>query len=137
MLKALFRKLGKSKKGFTLIELLVVIAILGILAAILIPVVGGYISSSRQSVANADARTVFSAASTVVAQNPDITFTTYSNTTLSGTRVTGTMYLSDLSPYLGTVNFTISAIHFDTTTGNVTGVDVTGDHGASGTYTKS
>mgnify|MGYP001040518555 CR=1 FL=1 len=39
----------KSKKGFTLIELVVVIAILGILAAILVPVISGFINLTPQT----------------------------------------------------------------------------------------
>ena len=52
----------KNKKGFTLIELIVVIAILAILAAILIPSMLGYINDSKDSVGDANARSVYSAA---------------------------------------------------------------------------
>lgn len=49
----------RSKKGFTLIELVVVIAILGILAAILIPVIGGFIARAELAANEANARNLY------------------------------------------------------------------------------
>ena len=57
----------KSKKGFTLIELVVVIAILGILAAILIPVIGGFISRANRAADLANARNLFNSAAIYIA----------------------------------------------------------------------
>lgn len=52
----------KRKKGFTLIELVVVIAIIGVLAAILVPVLMGYVRKSRVAAANDNAKQNFNTA---------------------------------------------------------------------------
>ena len=58
----LLRKLQamKAKKGFTLVELIVVIAIIAVLAAILIPILLNYLTSSRVSTADSNAKNVHS-----------------------------------------------------------------------------
>jgi len=59
--KALQKK-KNNKKAFTLIELIVVIAIIGVLVAILVPTMTGFVNEAKLSTANANARTIYSIA---------------------------------------------------------------------------
>lgn len=56
-----------NKKGFTLVELVVVIAIIGVLAAILVPSMMGYVKKSRLKTANSNAKTAYNAVATWMA----------------------------------------------------------------------
>ena len=60
-----------KKKGFTLIEVIGVIAIIGILTAILIPAISGYVDNSKKKSTVENARILYNEVSNIVIWNDD------------------------------------------------------------------
>ena len=54
----IFKCMHRGEKGFTLIELLVVIAILGIIAAVVVLNIGGFMGQGKEEAANTEAHQV-------------------------------------------------------------------------------
>ncbi len=59
-------KRNNSFKAFTLLELMVVIAIIGVLAAILVPAMSGYITKAQKTTDMVNAKTVYNAVQQVI-----------------------------------------------------------------------
>ena len=63
------KKFHRGEKGLTLIELLIVVAVLGILAAIIVPNLIGFLITGKIAAANAEAASVETAALAYYADN--------------------------------------------------------------------
>ncbi|MBS3969923.1 MAG: prepilin-type N-terminal cleavage/methylation domain-containing protein [Clostridia bacterium] len=73
----LFKFINKAKnqKGFTLVELMVVVVIIGVLVAIAIPVYNSTQDNARKNAHNANVRTIESAATMYIIDNPSTPLT--------------------------------------------------------------
>jgi prepilin-type N-terminal cleavage/methylation domain-containing protein len=70
-MKRFLKSFRRDQRGFTLIELLIVVAILGILAAVLLPNVTGFLKTGNLAAANTEVATVKTAAAAYYADSGD------------------------------------------------------------------
>lgn len=90
-MKKITKHRHQRESGFTLIELLIVIAILGILAAVIIPSVSGFITSGKVAAANSEVLSIRTAIRAYQAEH---------NSTYPGADGTAATFAADVLPYL-------------------------------------
>lgn len=142
MFQKMMKKMRRNnKKGFTLIELIVVIAILAILAAILVPSMVGYLNNAKEATANANARTVYSAASSAaaacIASGKSVASITGSGGTAGksvGDLASGNDFEKELAKMLGSTFAGTVTVTVDSGSGAITETQWT-DGTSTGTYT--
>lgn len=78
---------ARKRKGFTLIELIVVIAIVGVLAAILVPAMMGYVHKAQKTTDRANAKEIATAVMSVLAdtEHPEYYTAFYKHNTYNPT----------------------------------------------------
>ncbi|MCF8018262.1 MAG: prepilin-type N-terminal cleavage/methylation domain-containing protein [Vallitaleaceae bacterium] len=87
-MRELFKRVFKKEEGFSLIELIIVIAILAIIAAIAVPNLLSNIQRANEGTDISNGKLIADAVATVIAQNPDLEGSLFTDVELGGTYAT-------------------------------------------------
>ena len=132
--KSLMQKAHRGQGGFTLIELLVVVAILGVIAAVVVLNVGGFMGQGQEQSANTEAHQVQTAIIAYMATNNASTLTAGTVAPGAGAGIAAA-YLVDPGKLQATYAYDTDGSLMDTGTSATSGGKWDGCSFASGSWT--
>lgn len=114
------KDLKKNKKGFTLVEIIVVLLIIGILLAITIPSIMGYVGKAKDAQYEAEGRTGFVAAQTILTTEVSgkASVSDEEGADIVSTKITAENVAKEVGETDGTTVGTVKDIHCELTDDN-------------------